>query len=382
MKKLWLLLIAVLVLVVGLWIARAQRLSRAEPDAATGVSSASLPIRERELPVPQTEPTVQQDSIRPGGTNAADLYKRAYALLNNLSEEEKQLLKSRNKSDPAKAAALLEKIQPILALLKQGAKADYCDWAFEDLTLGSPWPHLEQIYKLGNLTTWAAAQLFPQNPEAALELLSDQASLGDSVSNYALVGALVQNSLESKADALIRENFSSLTPELIEKYKSLLGSSPAGRDFPEAFQAEVAFGRDFLRNPSGDDPRVAEFQKKLQAFGSPERLDRIMDFYQQGSKMLEYSDAEFAAWEAQLKSMAQGTPLETILIFPEKFRSSFQKRITEREMLMGAIGILQNPRLAVSNQQFIYRETAKGFELESRRKFKGKPVLMSFPRKQ
>ena len=236
------------------------------------------------------------------------------------------------------------------------------------------------IQQLGDLTTWAASQLYPQNPEAALELLSDQASLGDSVSNYTTFGAHVQNVLESEADALIRENFSSLTPELIEKYKSLLGPSCAKRDFPEAFQTDVALLREFSKNPSGDAPRVAEFQKWLQASGSPERLDRFMDFCHQGSKMLEYSDAEFGAWRAQLESMAQGTPLEGDTVYLEKLRSNFLKRIIEREMLMGAIGILQNQRLAVSSQQFIYREMATGFELESRARFDGKPVILQFPK--
>ena len=64
------------------------------------------------------------------GTNAADVYKKAYEMFQTLSKDEKEALANpRAEMDADKAAALFSKLGPIMDLLLQAQGADYCDRA-------------------------------------------------------------------------------------------------------------------------------------------------------------------------------------------------------------------------------------------------------------
>lgn len=369
-----LLWLTVLVAVVLLWlllpgIRRPSQFQAQTKQGQTRPASASgAPRSETVAPQAFTEET------SPSGTNAADLYKGAFVLWRQLSDEDKKLLKERAKIDPATAPAVFEKIKPILELLREAARAEYCDWAMEEPTFEKPLPQMQLVMDLGRVAAWAAAYLFKQDPDAACQVLADHQSLGDSVGNYCLIGSLVQKSLESVADNVLRDNFASLTPALAEKYKALFAPSAVGTDFPEAFQAESA-----LMRKIADIPQFAELQKQRPI--SAGQMEQILKQYEQGSKMMQASDEEFSQWNSQLQNLAKGAAMEGVVPAWEGVRSSLQKRVIERQMLGAALAFRGSAsgQPMVGDQSFIFRQTPNGFELESRARFDGKPVVLSFP---
>lgn len=364
-----------LVLVV-LWILLPGARRPEQPDPAQK-QARSAPL--------QTKPSIadglaapqrSDGGVSPSGTNAADLYKQAFMLWRKLSDADKKLLRERAKIDPATAPALLEKIKPILALLREAGRADYCDWAMGELSFETPLPQIGLVMDLGRVGAWAATYLFKEDPDAACQVLADHQSLGDSVRNFCLIGSLVQNSMGSVEGWVLRENFASLTPALAEKYKPLFAPSAVEADFPESFQAESALMRKLVNSPE-----FAKFQKQGQLPISAEQIEQILKQYEQGSKMLQASDAEFSKWNSELQNLAKGTAMETAVPDWGKIRSSFKKRILQRQMLGAALAFTQSApkQSVVGGQPFIYRQTPGGFELESRVRFDGKPVVLSFP---
>lgn len=339
-------------------------------------------------------PTLPTDEATPfaAGSNAADLYEQAYALFDRLTPKEKELLQGRGAADASAAAALFVKIQPILALLRSATGADYCDWGLGSWTINTPMTHMQKVMNLGSVTGWSVSYLFSQDPEAAIGVIFDHASLGNSVGNHALIGLLAESSLETKMDSLLRENFARLTPAQTAKLETLFSDYGVGKDFHEAFQTEVSLLRNHFAAKFSDN----DIQGAVRTYGSPEQIEQILKHYENASKTIGNRDAAFAQWKAEMQSLLAGAP-NLLADFPkeakfsivdavETIRNKIQKRMVERRMLEAALSLKLNTPQNVGSfldpntqQPFIYRRTPDGgFEFESRTTFNGQPIVLKF----
>ena len=79
-------------------------------------------------------------------TNAATVYRQAFAIFDALSKEQQYMVTDwRTNLDPSVAAELCEKIQPICDLVHQAAAATNCDWGLGPIKYTSLLPHLNPV---------------------------------------------------------------------------------------------------------------------------------------------------------------------------------------------------------------------------------------------
>jgi hypothetical protein len=344
-------------------------------------------------PAAGIEHPVKDASVKiPEGINAADLYKNAFVLYQALSPEEKEMLNHpKEEVDEDKAEALFQKIQPILALLHEAANADYCDWCMGSMKFDQPTTHVIKGVQLGKLSLWAAGFQFPTNPEAALDALADQNELGRSIGGYGMVGILTEASLERGATQLIRQNSAAITPALAAQFKEMLQSSTMEKDAPRAMAAELeGFNAQIqkLEAPgSGNNDAEGDAQKQLiQDPVSQPKIEQARQAEMEFPKMLQATDAEFELWMDGIKNASADNPFLMVMDVFRSVRNRLREATIERTMLGAGIDVMQNGPAQVgafmepgSQTPFIYRQTADGFELQSRAQFKGKPIILHFP---
>ncbi len=173
----------------------------------------------------------QPPAPRPG-VDASNFYKNAFVLYAALTkEEEKMLFQQRDEMDAGKAAALFQKIQPILELLRNGAAADYCEWGLGEPIMDTNLSHLGKVAELGRLARWSASYRFPSDPQGALDDLKAQARLGHHTADCVL-GWLVQMGMESGALEVLRQNSGVLNEATLRRRRSFFDLPPSSRTWP------------------------------------------------------------------------------------------------------------------------------------------------------
>ena len=82
--------------------------------------------------------------------NAAEVYRRAFAALPELTDAENQLI--RGQPSDANAAAVSSKLAPALALYRSAAHMENCDWGldFEKTGPATRLPHLSPLMNLAH----------------------------------------------------------------------------------------------------------------------------------------------------------------------------------------------------------------------------------------
>lgn len=373
--------------------------------------NVAAPALQSEAPMPspapaQSSPALLSHAARtkassasrhPSGANAADLYKNAFALFDALTEEEKNILAHpRDEVDAEKAAALFEKIRPIIALLRSAKEAADCDWALGPVTFDKPMPQMNLAMKLGQLARWDAAYRFADEPSEAIADLAAQAQLGHRVSNL-MIGFLVQASMSQGATELIRENASNLTPQAAAEAIDLLRGSPVTADFAGAMVAESAFPDSLaagLADPKSHDQTVGQW-KKMTADAEPGDLPDLLAQLRWLSSMEKdfaskaaLPDAEFNVWWEDVSQQAELRPLANAsLPMLKPMRERWQAESVHRAMLIAGLSAMQSgpEQLATipdptTGKPFVYVATPDGFELRSTFVFKKKPVTMRFPK--
>lgn len=341
----------------------------------------------------------------PPGENAADIYKNAWVLFNALSDEEKNILSHpRQKVDADKADALFKKIQPIMDLLRHATNdATYCDWAMGPLTYNSSLPQLNLVQKLGMLAAWDASYLFPTDSSGALSDLAAQTQLGHSIGGQAVIGFLVEGSLNAVAIGLIKDNAATLSPDALSQAREMFNTSFAEQDFAQAMALEAELPRSIARalsNPQtrektldslvgsteGNDGKMRqEFEAQIQTIpAQAEWLAQVENDFVQKAQL---PNAEFDAWWSQVSEDAKSKPLAAgALPALTSIRNRLRLGQVNQAMLAAGLAVLQSGPAQVASQpdpvtgqSFTYVQTAGGFELRSTFQNKGKPVTMSFP---
>ena len=375
------------------------RVPAPNPPPSPGAHSAQAAPRRQS---PLLSATTAAIPSHPAGLNAADVYKNAFALFNALTDEEKQMLaKPRDEIDADKAAQLFKKIQPIMELLRQAKDAAYCDWAMGPLSFSTPLPQMNLVMKLGQVAQWSAGyQFLSSDPEPAVSDLATLSSLGQSVGNQALIGFLVDASVNQMAVNMVRENAAGLSPEATVQALEMFRAQEWNRDIKAAVEAEsdlVATLAEQFSDAQSGDQALKKLNTLLQTSGSTELADSDAasiqaqnQWYQQVLK--DYAskvfapDAEFNAWWADIPKQAVGSPLAAMALPSlNRTRNGYQAAVVNNSMIQAGLLILQNgpDQLALqpdptTGKPFTYVQTATGFQLSSTFQSKGKPLTMSF----
>ncbi len=363
---------------------------------------------------PSSPPPDEQSAEPPRrtGVDASGFYKDAFALFDQLTDEEKQMLSRPTEEVDADAArALFEKIQPIMELLRSAAAADFCDWGFGPLSADSPMPHVGKAQNLGKVALWNAAYRFPTEAKGAIGDLAARAKLGSHLSEM-LIGLLVETSFEKSATNLLRQNAGNLDVATTYHAGMFLAESALDRDLVVAMEGETEFAKSALEKlaaQSADErvklakdygldsesaaPDQREAAQRLeQVLRDPVRFKAEMDFTAQAqAEMAEAMTSQgdrFAERWKELKTKTLEHPLaaQSLPVY-EAIHARLEATRVQRAMLGAGLEILQNgpARLAemrdpVTGRAFTYVPKPGGFELQSSLQVKGKPVTMSFAR--
>jgi hypothetical protein len=365
---------------------------------------------ERTGPAPDFAPSgaeVREDPTERTGVDAANLYKNAFVLLDRLTEEEKELLFSRKEATLQERIELFHKIQPIMALLHEAAKADYCDWALGTLTPEAGMPlHFGKAQQLDKLARWNAAHRITSDPDGAVQDLAAIARLGHHLADYTL-GALVQLGMERASVEFLREYAAALTPSAADAAGQMLASSTVDEDIARAWKGEAAMVVEFLRSTSEGGPAKiraamagpkdsAVPDERAQAYeverllNDPTRVAAetayIQELYRRTAEAMHVPRAQFVLWWKGLEAEGPAHPLiHSALPMIAEMRDRVDHARVQRFMARAGIATLQHGEQQLQQhtdpltaRAFNYEATENGFTLSSSYLFRGKPVRMDF----
>ncbi len=192
--------------------------------------------------------------------NAAEVYRRAFEALPKLTEAEGQLL--RGAAAEVNAAQLSQKLAPALALYRQAARMENCDWGFdfEKTGFGTLLPHLSPLMQLSRAAKWEADRARPSDPAAFAawhdDLLRSSVHAGQ---GEALICGLVAANMRQRSLDAICTNLTTLPPEMLAKLGRQFENIQPLPSFQKMMLAEKAFGIDWFMR------RLFELQREQQA---------------------------------------------------------------------------------------------------------------------
>ena len=355
---------------------------------------------------------------RPGpakreGVDAANIYANAFVLFDQLTDEEKAMLRKPSEEvDADQAAKLFEKIQAIMALLRAAAKADYCDWGTGEITFETGLPHIGMAQDLAKLALWAAAYRFPTDPAGAIDDLSARARLGHHLTET-LIGALAAGSIETTAHKLLGDHLGRLDSAATGKALEFLHSSTLDADLSHAFRGETSGVESFAAKLARVDARErGRMLLEIQGGGTESRnwLDPVKEFtagvianpesiatelafirgvHAKAPDALRMSEEDFQSWWRDVESTLKTDHPLARLTMPalDGIQKVVQRLRIERELLTAGADVLQHGPSQVGRYRdpatggaLLYVPTPTGFELRSPYVVKGKPVTMAFTR--
>ena len=130
------------------------------PDMAPEVERAAAPIHE------ETAPQEPASVV----TNAADLYRQAFALFTAFTNDPAAMLilsDWQTNVDAATEADLCEKMRPICDLMHQASAVTNCDWGVEPIMWDTKLPYLNASRQLARAVVWNAAHCRPNDATGA-----------------------------------------------------------------------------------------------------------------------------------------------------------------------------------------------------------------------
>jgi len=139
-------------------------------------------------------------------TNAADLYRQAFALYDALTNDEKNILGEwRTNAAASVDSELCEKLRPICDLMHQASAVTNCDWGI--MTLDKvPWPHLGQSRAIARAAIWSAAHCRSNDVAGAMDDALSVSRLGHQVSQSGILGGFVGIALQGLVSSYVSQN--------------------------------------------------------------------------------------------------------------------------------------------------------------------------------
>ena len=344
------------------------------------------------------------------GVDASTFYKDAFALYDALSSEERKMLNPKEKVDADQAAALFEKIKPIMELLRRAAKADYCDWALGEPSVDRKSPQSSKAIGLANVAVWSANYRFATDQEGAVDDIAVLSPLGHHVSDT-LIAFVMRTGIEAWSAGFFREHAAEFDDVARAKASAFLAGSTVDSDLKNALAGEVAiqrsshqkyiaqspdersrlmeqFGLDF-----GDESDPNSVKRRVQAeaiFRDPSKFTAEMNFVQkvqeQMFEVMSWPDAQFDAWMEQFspENISEHPIAVPLMDAHRSIRRTLQRVKISREMMRVGLAVFESgpevvgqSRDPVTGRSFIYVPKTDGFDLQSTFQNDGKPVTMS-----
>jgi hypothetical protein len=366
------------------------------PVRAVAVSPLA-PLVATDIAVPQensTNPIVESAAIP---TNAATIYRQAFALYDALSKEQQYMVTDwRTNVDPSIAAELCEKIQPIRDLVHQAAAATNCDWGLGSIIYTSLVPHLNPCRYLARAVAFSAAHCRTNDPAAAVDDLVSASRLGQNVAlTPAVVGHLVNLSIQQTVIDSATMQASMLAGD--SRLVQLLNGFNYGEE---------------LRRMIEQDADMSDRTADAIATMSPEEIKQIVDAFQssgvqlppmeptqmsayirqkadlqrQYAQTLGLPEAEYRAWLTSQEAIRKTNP------FAEQFLSIIETVLTRTQamtvysaMAVAGLAVTQDGTEALQShpdpttgRPFTYQQTPDGYEFESSFQLNGKSLKLSF----
>jgi len=336
------------------------------------VARSSLP---RMAPLPTEEAPAKAEPPTAVVTNAADFYRKAFALYDALSKEEKGALGDwKSAIDADQAAQLCEKIRPTCDLMHQAAALTNCDWGIGPTTEDrDQLDMLTHCRALARTATWNAAHCRADNAAGATDDLLATLQMGQNLSQFALVGFLIETAIQELAAAFVAENASRFAGAEGDRLIRAFNDSLYEEDVYSAIEQE------------------AKFVSRLALLDAPDghpELTRLAELEREYAKVLTQPEAQYQAWLQRMQAAQATNPLVKEM-WPaiENVVDKARATVVQHAMVSAGLTVLRDGPDALSTypdpatgKPFLYQETADGFQLQSVYQRRGEPVTLLFRR--
>ena len=391
--------LAVFLTLLGLWLAltRTERGHGNESSAAPGPTRSARQHNVQASEVSEPAPTTAPPAA-PGHaslTNAADLYRKAFTVLEALSKDEKDTLRDwKAEADPLVAAKLCGKLAPIVGLAHEAGAVTNCDWGLGEITFYTPLPHLNSARSLAQALVWNAAHCRPAGSGGRGDDLEATLRLGECVSQM-LIGHLVNTAIQGLVMDYLCANAPALPPDAALRMVRLFEDGQYEESVYRGFETEAEIVDRLASRLASVPPN--QLDKEIQAMfemGLPEMdptqvaaaLREVAAMERAYVQTLNGTEAQYQAWLEKISAAEQTNPfLRLLLPAHEAVVDKTRAVIVRRAMMAAGLALLQDGPNALLNhpdpasgRPFVYRLTSQGFELESVHPWKGQPVTMSF----
>jgi hypothetical protein len=338
-------------------------------------------------------------------TNAAVLYREAFALYDALSKEQKDLVSNwRTNADASVEAELCEKIQPICELMHQATAATNCDWGIEQpITFETRLPHLSPCRNIARTAIWSAAHCRTGKPVGAVDDLLAASRLGQKVSQGpVLISYLVDLAIQGLVMDSVAAHAGILVGAGDTRLAQLFTDTNYDEGLRRAFEQEadvISREAELLARMSPEEAMrklkfITSWTENSSELQSIESGQAIADIRQVAELQREYADAlelpeaEYRKWLDGLQAAEKTNAF--VKVFVSDLGLSVDKTqlatisaamvVAGLAVMQEGPGALQSHLDPATGQPFIYTQTTDGFELQSNSTYQilGKPVKLRF----
>ncbi len=332
-------------------------------------------------------------------TNAATIYRQAFALLDLLTDEQKELVRDwRTNVNAEVEAELCEKIRPICDLMHQASAMTNCDWGLKQpITIDTLFPHLLYCRSLARVAMWSVAHCRADDPTGAVDDLVASSRVGENLSP-ALIGHLVNLAIQGLVIDSVTEQVSTLASAGDTRLLRLFQDLSYDESFSRAFEQEadgVSRTADKWAGMSPDE--FTELVESIQsddkpAFQSMQPSEFIAgvrlaaDLIREFAKALELPDAEYRELLSRVQTAGSMNPVAGFFLGTyDAVVDKTQAMTVKSAMIATGLAFMQQGPDALqshldpaTDQPFGYTQTDNGFELESSYQFKGDRIKLRF----
>ena len=334
-------------------------------------------------------------------TNAATIYREAFAMYDALSKEQKDLIKDwRTNVDLSVAAELCEKIQPICDLMHQAAAVSNCDWGLEQpITFETRLPHLNRGRNMARVAVWSVAHCRTGDPSAAVDDLVASSQFGQNVASPPLlVGHVVHMAIQDMVIDSTTEHAKMLVNAGDTRLVELFNNTDYDKGLRHAFEQEADMVTREADRLTAMPPEEAMhelmtldegYSSQIQSMGPAQAiagLRQVAELQRQYIQALELPEADYRKWLTSLEAIQEANPFVAGFVYSLIRPVDKTRAMTVRTAMVAAgLAVVQGGPDALQShpdpstgQSFAYTRTADGFELQSSFQFQEKPVKLSF----
>lgn len=337
---------------------------------------------------PDKDSTNQVAADTSAPTNAAVIYRQAFDLFNQLSQEQKDILRNwPTNVDASVEAQLCELVRPICDLMHQATAVTNCDWGIDNpISFATKLPHLSASRNIARAAIWNAAHCRSNDVAGATDDAVSVLQLGQQISHSAIVGYLADVVLHRLTSEYVSQNLDlfqgtdaqrlaaafgdpgyqaapsdmiNLQADMVERWAAKLAALP-----PDQMQDEIVKTSDPAEGPLPTFDQATALAT----------LARVVDSHRELAGLLQSStEDEYETWQQQSTDLQASSPLGSMFLgalgpVVDKVRGAE----VEQQMVLAGLAVAQNGTAALatvpdpaSGQAFVYTKTDDGFDLQS-----------------